>query len=135
MPRNLFSILNVTRDSISVGETPEYIVVINIYGIGTSGLASLGRLIYADDPNIINTIIKRKTACFHFIAAFVISMVYFIDKDGQKVVFINNNGKAEEKKVVTGDMIGSKVIIISGIEPGWELITSGQQLFYTLYAA
>ncbi len=83
MPRNLFSILNVTRDSISVGETPEYIVVINIYGIGTSGLASLGRLIYADDPNIINTIIKRKTACFHFIAAFVISMVYSPRRTGE----------------------------------------------------
>ncbi len=67
--------------------------------------------------------IVRKT----FQNVMVADIYAVIDKDGQKVVFINNNGKAEEKKVVTGDMIGSKVIIISGIEPGWELITSGQQ--------
>ena len=45
IPRSLFSILNVTRDSISVGETPEYIVVTIIYGIGISGVDSLGRLV------------------------------------------------------------------------------------------
>lgn len=72
---------------------------------------------------IVRVDIVRKT----FQNVMVADIYAVIDKDGQKVVFINNNGKAEEKKVVTGDMIGSKVIIISGIEPGWELITSGQQ--------
>ena len=72
---------------------------------------------------IVRVDIVRKT----FQNVMVADIYAVIDKDGQKVVFINNNCKAEEKKVVTGDMIGSKVIIISGIEPGWELITSGQQ--------
>lgn len=72
---------------------------------------------------IVRVDIIRKT----FYDVMVADMYAVIDKDGQKVVFINNNGRAEERKVVTGDMIGSKVIIISGIEPGQELITSGQQ--------
>ena len=72
---------------------------------------------------IVRVDIVRKT--FHDVM--VADMYAVIDKDGQKVVFVNNNGTAEERKVVTGDMIGSKVIIISGIEPGDELITSGQQ--------
>lgn len=57
----------------------------------------------------------------------VVDMYAVIDKDGQKIVYINKNGIAEERNVITGDMIGSKVIIISGLEPGDELITSGQQ--------
>lgn len=72
---------------------------------------------------IVRVDIVRK----HFQDVMVVDMYAVIDKDGQKVVFINNNGTAEERKVVTGDMIGTKVIIISGVELGDELITSGQQ--------
>ena len=76
IPRSLFSILKVTSDSISVGDTPEYIVVTIMYGIGISGVDSLGRFLYAREPNIIKTIIIRKTDDFHFIATFVISIDY-----------------------------------------------------------
>lgn len=72
---------------------------------------------------IVRVDIVRKT----FQDVMVVDMYAVIDKDGQKVVFINKNGIAEERKVVTGDMIDTKIIIISGIEPGDELITSGQQ--------
>lgn len=72
---------------------------------------------------IVRVDIVRKT----FYDVMVADIYAVIDKDGQKVVFINNNGVAEERSVITGDMIGTKVIIISGIEPGDELITSGQQ--------
>ncbi len=57
----------------------------------------------------------------------VVDMYSVIDKHGEKYVYINKNGTAEERKVITGDMIGSKIIIISGIEPGEQLVTSGQQ--------
>ncbi len=72
---------------------------------------------------IVRVDIVRKT----FQDVMVVDMYAVIDKDGQKVVFINKNGIAEERNVVTGDMIDTKIIIISGIEPGDELITSGQQ--------
>ena len=57
----------------------------------------------------------------------VVDMYAVIDKDGQKIVYVNKNNVAEERPVITGEMVGSKVIIISGLEPGEELITSGQQ--------
>lgn len=62
-----------------------------------------------------------------FKSVMVIDMYAVVDKDGQKVVYINKNGVAEERSVITGDMVGSKVVVISGLEPGDELITSGQQ--------
>ena len=52
------------------------IVVTIMYGIGISGVDSLGRFLYAREPNIIKTIIIRKTDDFHFIATFVISIGY-----------------------------------------------------------
>lgn len=72
---------------------------------------------------IVRVDIIRKT----FYDVMAVDIYAVIDKDGQKIVFINNNGTAEERKVITGDMIGTKVIIISGIEPGDDLITGGQQ--------
>ncbi len=74
-----------------------------------------GRIVRAD--------IVRKT----FKDVMVADMYAVIEKDDKKVVFINNKNIAEEREVVLGEMIGSKVIIVSGIEPGEELITSGQQ--------
>ena len=62
-----------------------------------------------------------------FKSVMVVDMYAVIDKDGQKIVYVNKNGVAEERSVITGEMVGSKVVIVSGIEPGDELITSGQQ--------
>ena len=82
IPRSSFSILNVTSDSISVGDTPEYIVVTIIYGIGISGSDSRGRFLYAIEPNNIKTIIKRNADDFHLIATFVISIYYSPTRTG-----------------------------------------------------
>lgn len=62
-----------------------------------------------------------------FKSVMVVDMYAVIDKDGQKIVYVNKNGVAEERSVITGEMVGSKVVIVSGLEPGDELITSGQQ--------
>ncbi len=99
--------------------------VINYISVVSDSASILNHKVRVDirPGRIVRVDIVRKT----FQNVMVADIYSVIDKDGQKVVFINNNGKAEERKVVTGDMIGSKVIIISGIEPGQELITSGQQ--------
>lgn len=57
----------------------------------------------------------------------VIDLYSLIDKDNKKYVFVNNNGRAEERLVETGEMIGNKVIIKSGLKEGEELIVKGQQ--------
>lgn len=50
-----------------------------------------------------------------------------IDKNGTKYVFLDKDGKAEERKVEVGPMINRDVVITSGLNPGDELIVSGQQ--------
>lgn len=57
----------------------------------------------------------------------VIDLYSLIDKDNKKYVFVNNNGRAEERLVEAGEMIGDKVIIKSGLKEGEELIVKGQQ--------
>ncbi len=72
---------------------------------------------------IVRVEIERRS----FENVIVVDMYSIIEKDGKKIVYVNNNGKAEERKVITGDMIGSKIIIISGVAPGDQLVTTGQQ--------
>lgn len=50
-----------------------------------------------------------------------------IDKNGTKYVFLDKNGKAEERKVEVGPMIDRNVVITSGLAAGDDLIISGQQ--------
>ena len=57
----------------------------------------------------------------------VVDMYSLIDRDGEKIVYVNKDNKAEERKVIIGEMIGDKAIIISGIEPDDELIVKGHQ--------
>ena len=51
-----------------------------------------------------------------------------MDRDGQKIVFINENGNARKVNVVTGSAIGQRTVIRQGLKPGQELIVTGQQL-------
>ena len=57
----------------------------------------------------------------------VIDIYSIMDKEGEKIVFVNNNGVAEEKQVEVEAMIGKKAVISSGLQINDELIISGQQ--------
>ena len=124
IPRSLFSILKVTSDSISVGDTPEYIVVTIIYGIGISGVDSLGRFLYAREPNIIKTIIIRKTDDFHFIATFVISIGYSprrigepSDKNCCPLVISSSPGAMPEMIITFVPIISPVITFLSSAVP------------------
>lgn len=57
----------------------------------------------------------------------IADMYSVIERDGKSYVFVNKNGVAEERQVVLGEMIGKKVILVSGVEPGEEIVVKGQQ--------
>jgi len=51
-----------------------------------------------------------------------------IERDGEKYVFINNNGQAKKTNVVIGSSIGQRIVIEEGLQQNQELIIAGQQL-------
>lgn len=51
-----------------------------------------------------------------------------LDRDGQKVVFVEENGLAKRIKVETGSSVDQRIIITSGLQQGQKLIVKGQQL-------
>ena len=51
-----------------------------------------------------------------------------MDRDGKKIVFINDNGNARKVDVITGSSIGQRIVIRQGLEVGESLIITGQQL-------
>lgn len=51
-----------------------------------------------------------------------------MDREGSKVVFIDDNGRAREVGVVTGRSVGQRVVILDGLADGQSLIVKGQQL-------
>jgi membrane fusion protein (multidrug efflux system) len=60
----------------------------------------------------------------------VISVPLFalIDRDGEKFVFLNDNGQARKVHVVLGNSIGQRIVIEQGLMANQSLIISGQQL-------
>lgn len=74
-----------------------------------------GRIVRAD--------IVRNT----YMDVIVADLYTIIDKDGEKVVFINENGTARERKIIMGEMIGRKAVIISGLQPGDDVVVSNHQ--------
>ena len=51
-----------------------------------------------------------------------------IERDGEKYVFIYNNGQAKKTNVVIGSSIGQRIVIEEGLQQNQELIIAGQQL-------
>ena len=51
-----------------------------------------------------------------------------LDRDGEKVVFIEEDGIARKLSVTTGSSIDQRVVITAGLNPGQQLIVKGQQL-------
>lgn len=51
-----------------------------------------------------------------------------IKKENQYIVLVANNGAAEERKIKTGRTLGLDMEILSGLNPGDNLITEGQLL-------
>ena len=51
-----------------------------------------------------------------------------VDRDGEKVVFVEHEGKAHLRQVKVGPIVGNQAVIDSGLAPGERLIIKGQQL-------
>ncbi len=51
-----------------------------------------------------------------------------LDRDGEKVVFVEESGLARKIVVVTGNSVDQRIIITSGLKAGQQLIVKGQQL-------
>lgn len=51
-----------------------------------------------------------------------------IDRDGVKVVYVEQDSKAQQRQVKVGNIIGSMAVIENGLNPGDRLIVKGQQL-------
>jgi membrane fusion protein (multidrug efflux system) len=51
-----------------------------------------------------------------------------IDREGEKFVFVEENGTAVEREVHLGPIINGKVVVFGGIQEGEHLVIKGQQL-------
>ena len=51
-----------------------------------------------------------------------------LDRNGEKVVFVAENGLAKQLSVRTGSSVEQRIVIVEGLEIGQELIVKGQQL-------
>ncbi|HEY5673228.1 MAG TPA: efflux RND transporter periplasmic adaptor subunit [Malonomonas sp.] len=51
-----------------------------------------------------------------------------LDRDGEKVVFVEENGFARKLSVETESSVEQRILISSGLQPGQKLIVKGQQL-------
>lgn len=58
--------------------------------------------------------------------AIILSRSAFVGSVSSNKVFVLNNDQAEERKVVSGRILGDKVEILKGISPGDQVIVSGQ---------
>ncbi len=51
-----------------------------------------------------------------------------VDRDGQKELYVEEDGVARRRIVTAGPIVGERVVIVEGVAPGERLIISGQQL-------
>ncbi|MEA3363112.1 MAG: efflux RND transporter periplasmic adaptor subunit [Thermodesulfobacteriota bacterium] len=60
----------------------------------------------------------------------VISVPLFavIDRDGEKVIFLAEDGRARQVKIMTGSSIGQRIVVRQGLIENQSLIVEGQQL-------
>jgi len=62
------------------------------------------------------------------VGAVAVPLYAVIDNEGRKVVFVENQGKAQLRPVEIGRVVGDEVVIRNGLAPGERLIVKGQQL-------
>jgi membrane fusion protein (multidrug efflux system) len=60
--------------------------------------------------------------------AIVVPLYAVIDRDGEKFVFVVEDGTAVRRKVRLGPIINGKVVVFGGIQEGEHLVIKGQQL-------
>lgn len=51
-----------------------------------------------------------------------------LDRDGEKLVFVEENGVARKISVETGSSINKRIVVTAGLQAGQQLIVKGQQL-------
>ena len=61
-------------------------------------------------------------------SALVVPLYAVIDREGQKFVFVEENGTAVQREVHLGPIINGKVVVFGGIQKGENLVIKGQQL-------
>ena len=57
-----------------------------------------------------------------------IPLYALMERDGEKVVFVAEQGQARKVTVTTGSSVDERIIIRKGLSPGQKLIVKGQQL-------
>ncbi|MBF0250406.1 MAG: efflux RND transporter periplasmic adaptor subunit [Alphaproteobacteria bacterium] len=50
-----------------------------------------------------------------------------VNKDGRRVVFVLADGKAEMRPVKLGDAVGTRFVVLSGVEPGEQVVVRGNE--------
>jgi membrane fusion protein (multidrug efflux system) len=60
--------------------------------------------------------------------ALAIPLYALINRDGDQIVFVENNGRAELRTVSTGAVVGQQILVSAGLEAGERLIVKGHQL-------
>jgi membrane fusion protein (multidrug efflux system) len=53
-----------------------------------------------------------------------------LDRDGEKLVFVEENGVARKINVKTGSSVGERVVIVAGLKPEQQVVVKGQQLLF-----
>ncbi len=64
----------------------------------------------------------------HHRGVVTVPLYSLLDRDGRKELYVEQDGIARRRTVRTGAVIDGRVVIRNGIEPGEQLIISGQQL-------
>ncbi len=73
---------------------------------------------------IVRTIFERQN-----LSQVISAPLYAVlDRDGEKVVFVAEDGIARRVPVQTGSSVGQRILVTAGLEPGQQLVVKGQQL-------
>lgn len=100
---------------ISVTSNPKTLTYKARIDIDNQTLIKPGRIVRAD-------IVRRD------LENVILADIYAVtDRNGEKYVFVNEGGKASERKVKLGPMVDKEVVVEEGLKPGDLLIISGQQ--------
>lgn len=60
--------------------------------------------------------------------ALAIPLYALIDREGEKIVFVENQGRAERRQVETAAVVGHQTLVTAGLVAGERLIVKGHQL-------
>jgi membrane fusion protein, multidrug efflux system len=63
-----------------------------------------------------------------FPGAIAVPLFSVVDRDGEKVVYVEESGVARMRPVTLGPVIGERVVVAGGLRDGDRLIVQGQQL-------